>query len=122
MEAEFARLAGSPAGGAELQARKASLIGAFGRQVETTSGVADQLSRLASFGLPLSRLNTYVSDIETVTPEAVHLAANRYFDPARADLVVVGDADVFLDELRRRRRNAEQIAIGQLNLDRPELR
>jgi hypothetical protein len=52
----------------------------------------------------------------------VQAAAARYFDPARADLIVVGDADAFYDALRRTRPRLERIEIDQLNLDRPELR
>jgi zinc protease len=121
VQTEFTRLGAAPVGGAELSARKAALVGAFGRNVETNAGVAGQLSGLALYGLPLDRLQTYVADIEAVTPAAVRAAGARYFDPTRADLVVVGDADAFYDALRRTRPRLERIKIDQLNLDGPEL-
>jgi zinc protease len=44
-------------------------------------------------------------------------AAARYFDPAQADVVVVGDAQHFYDGLREVRPNAERIPVSELDLD-----
>jgi len=98
------------------------LIGSFGRSVETTAGLAGQISTLALYGLPPERLGTYVADITNVTPAQAQAAAQRYFDPARADLVVVGDAQHFYTGLRRVRRNAERIPVSDLDLDEEALR
>ena len=46
-------VSGKHFGSMKLTARKAVIIGGFGRTVETTSGVAGQYSALAQFGLPL---------------------------------------------------------------------
>ena len=117
MRAEIERIAREPASLTELTARKAVLIGSFGRTVETTAGVAGQISTLALYGLPPERLGAYVSEVSAVTPEQAQAAARRYFDASRADLVVVGDAQYFYDGLRRLRRNAERIPVNELNLD-----
>jgi zinc protease len=122
MRAELTRIGQTPTTQEELVARRATLVGSFGRSVETTSGLAGQLSQLALFGLPLDRLQTYVADVSAVTPQAMQAAADRLFDPARADLVVVGDAHVFYPALHRRRPNLERIPIDALNLDSPTLR
>ena len=122
MQKELERLRAEPVGAAELTARKAALIGDFGRDVETVSGLAGQLGQVALFGLPLDRLQRYVADVEAVTPEQVREAAGRLFDPARADVIVVGDADTFYDSIRRVRPAAERIRIDELNLDSPSLR
>jgi zinc protease len=122
MRAEIERIGETVAPEAELTARKAVLIGSFGRSVETTSGLAGQISTLALYGLPPERLGTYVSDITNVTPEQARAAAARYFDADRADVVVVGDAQHFYDGLRRVRRNAERIPADELNLDSESLR
>jgi zinc protease len=122
MSAEISRIAAQTVSDSELTARKAVLIGGFGRTVETTAGLAGQISTLALYGLPPERLGTYVSDITAVTPEQARAAAQRYFDPARADLVIVGDAQHFFDGIRRARPNAERIPADQLNLDRESLR
>ncbi|MES1158868.1 MAG: pitrilysin family protein [Terricaulis silvestris] len=117
MRTELTRLGAQLVPVDELTARKASLIGGFGRSVETTSGVAGQISSLALFGLPPERLQTYVADVTAVTPDQVQAAARRYFDPAKTTTVVVGDASVFYDALHRQRRDAERIEIDHLNLD-----
>jgi|CXWL01.1.fsa_nt_gi zinc protease len=122
MAAEFNRIRDTLPTAVELDARKASLVGAFGRQVETTAGMAGQISTLALYGLPPERLNSYVADVSSVTAEQVRAAGQRYFDPARADLVVAGDAQIFYDGLRRIRPNAERIPAANLNLDDETLR
>ena len=95
MRAEIARVGATAAPEAELNARKAVLIGSFGRSVETTAGLAGQISTLALFGIPPERLNTYVADITAVTPEQARAAAARYLIANQADVVVVGDAQHF---------------------------
>jgi len=122
MAAEFTRLRDTLPTAAEMDSRKAALVGAFGRSVETTAGMAGQISTLALYGLPPERLGTYVGDVSAVTPEQVRAAGQRYFDPARADLVVVGDARLFYDTLSRGRRNIERIPVSDLNLDTESLR
>ncbi len=122
MRAEIDRLGDQLTPEAELTARKAVLIGSFGRSVETTSGLAGQISTLALFGLPPERLGSYISDVSSVTPDQVRAAATRYFDPDRADLVVVGDAQHFYAGIRRLRPNAERIPADALNLDEESLR
>lgn len=122
IEGEIARLGREPVGAAELTARKATLIGEFGREVETTAGLSGAIAELALFGLPPSDLADYVADVAAVTPEAVQAAAQRHFDPARADLVVVGDAAQFGDALAARRPGAERIAADALDLDSEALK
>src|SRR5262249_42638282 len=108
MRTELERMRTQTVPQAGLDARKAVLIGGFGRTVETTGGVAGQISTLALFGLPPERLQTYVADVSGVTPDQVRAAADKYFNTANADTVVVGDANVFYADLRRQRPNAER--------------
>ena len=122
MRAEIARIGAAAAPDSELTARKAVLIGGFGRSVETTAGLAGQISTLALYGLPPERLGTYVADVSAVTPEQARAAAARYFDPDRADVVIAGDAQHFYTGLRRLRPNAERIPASELNLDSESLR
>jgi len=121
MSAELARLGSQTIPEAELASRKAVLIGGFGRSVETTGGLAGQLSSLAQFGLPLDNLQRYAADISAVTPEQATAAARAHFDPATASVVVVGDAAVFGAKLKAKYPRAERIAIDKLNLDSPTL-
>jgi len=103
--------------GDELTARKASLIGSFGRTVETTAGVASAISTLSLYGLPPEALATYTRDVSNVTAAQARDVAARYYDPARANLVIAGDASHFDAGLRRLRHNVERIPVSQLNLD-----
>jgi zinc protease len=107
MTAEFARLGSEPVPAAELDARKAVIIGGFGRSVETTGGLAGQLSALAQFGLPLDKLQSYSSDVAAVTSEQVQAAAKAYFDPAKSVLIAVGDAQLFWDKIKDKREGFE---------------
>ncbi len=122
MEEEFAKLRTEPVPEAELLARKAVLIGGFGRSVETTSGLAGEISTLALFDLPPERLATYVDEIRAITPEQVRAAAEAFLDPQSATMVVVGDAAQFYDGLKERYPDAERIQIDDLNLDTASLK
>ena len=122
MGEEIAKIATQPITAAELDARKAVLIGGFGRSVETTAGLAGELGELAQFGLPLSNLQSYSADIAAVTPEQASAAAKKQFDVAKANLVVVGDACVFFPALKALRPNAERIGVDKLNLDSATLK
>ena len=113
---EFARLGNEPIGEKELSARKAYMIGNFGRSVETTAGLAGQYSALAQFNLPLERLQTYSAEIAGVTVERAGAAARKYHDPATATLVIVGDAAKFWDAVKDKRTGMERIGIDELEL------
>ena len=121
MNTEITRLGNDPIPPAELASREAALIGSFGRTVETTSGVAGQISALALYGLPPETLQTYVRDVSSVTAEQAQASARRYFAPVRANVVVVGDAQHFFTGLRRLRPNAERITAADLDLDSASL-
>ncbi len=114
--AEFSRLGQEPIAKKELAARKAYIIGSFGRSVETTAGLAVQYSALAQFGLPLEKLQTYSAEISGVTAEHAGAAARKYFDPANATLVIVGDAAKFWDAVKDKRAGMERIGIDELDL------
>ena len=117
MAQELQRLGQAPATAAELGARQANLIGSFGRDVETASGLSGELAELATFGLPLSKLSTYVADVSAVTADQAKSAAARLYNPKNATLVVVGDGAVFYNALKKKRPDVQRIPIDKLNLD-----
>ena len=119
METELARLGKDLPGDGELAARKASLVGAFGRAVETNAGLADELGDQLLFGLPPARLGDYVASVEAVTAEQARAVAGQYLAPGAASLIVSGDAAVFYDALRTLRPDARRVPATALDLDGP---
>ncbi|MFL5294758.1 MAG: M16 family metallopeptidase [Phenylobacterium sp.] len=122
IEEEMGKLAKGPAGEEELKARKSALVGSYGRRLATTGGLADILGNLALYGVPLDEITRYTERVEAVTPAQVQTFAGRIMDPARASVIVAGDAKAFADGLKAKRPDLEVIPVTQLDLDSPTLR
>lgn len=60
-------------------------------EFETTSDIAAQLVPLVLYDLPLDFYNAYVQRIDAVTQSDVQRVAEQYVNPARLDIVIVGD-------------------------------
>ncbi|OYY89685.1 MAG: peptidase M16 [Sphingomonas sp. 28-66-16] len=120
--AEMKRLGSEAAPAAELETRKAVLIGGFGRSSETTSGIAGIIGGYVINQVPLSELKTYAGAIERVDPAAVEAAAAKLLDPASASIVVVGESKQFIDALRKAYPKLELIPATALDLNSPSLR
>ena len=115
--AEMRKLGAEPASSAEIDTRKAVLIGGFGRSSETTGGIANLLGSYVIGNVALSELKSYSARIGSVTPADVQAAAAKLLDPAAASIVVVGEAGQFVDALRRAYPKLEVIPASALNLD-----
>ena len=120
--AEMKRLGAEPVSAAELETRKAVLVGNFGRATETTGGIAGTVGGYVVQGLPLSELGAYTARVSAVDPAAVQAAAAKLLDPSVASIVIVGDAKLFLPELRKTYPDAEVIAADALKLETPALK
>jgi len=120
--AEIMRLRSEVAAEPELAARKAVLTGGFGRTVGATSGLAGYLSALALQDIALSEIGRYEASVAAVDPAAVQAFAEAVLDPAKATVVVVGDAKVFAEKLKERFPQLEVIPAASLDLDSPTLR
>jgi zinc protease len=121
MLGEFARLGHTPVPADELAARKATLIGSYGRSLETTAGLAGQLEELATYGVDLAEIGRYVERVRAVTPAQVQAYARAHIDPASSHVVAVGDAAQFGDALRKAYPQAAQLQAAALDLDSPAL-
>ncbi len=64
MRQQFARIGDSLVPAAELAARKATLVGSYGRSLETTAGLAQQVAELAVYGLPLADIGQYIAKVQ----------------------------------------------------------
>lgn len=122
MIAEMKRLGAEPVAASELEPRKATLIGDFGRRIETTDGIADALGGYIVEGVQLDELKTFTASVSAVDPAAVQAAAAKLLDPSQASIVVVGDAKLFIDALRKDYPSVELIPASALKLDSAALK
>ena len=97
--AELDALADRPVEAAELQARKAALIGGFGREVETTAGLAGEVGALALAGLPLADLAQRIARLEAVEAAEVQAFARTHFAAPGRRPAIAGVAAEFRDAL-----------------------
>lgn len=119
---EMHRLGAEPISAAELTARRASLTGDYGRDAETTAGMAGLIGGYVTRGIPPDEVSRYLRDVLAVTPAEAQGAAHDLIAPEGATVVIVGEASQFLAALRRDHANVTVIPIADLNLDRPALR
>jgi zinc protease len=75
----------------ELDAHKQRLIRLYPATFETVGQISGQLSNLAVYNLPDSYFNEYIAKVGAVTIEDVQRAANKYLDPSKMAIVIVGD-------------------------------
>jgi len=119
--AEIDKLAAAPAAPGELDARKSTLTGEFGRSAATGDGLGRLLATDAVEDIAPGDVDRYIARTEAVTPAQEQAAAKRLVDPATADVVVVGDAKAFLPALKTRFGTVDVVEADKLDLDAPDL-
>jgi zinc protease len=119
---EMSRMAEGLPGADEMTARKSVLIGGFGRDLATTDGLANVLGSLAVYGIDLKEIQLFTAKVDAVTPEQVRSFAAEALKPGEASVIVVGDAKLFGDAVKKAIPDAEVIPLDQLDLDSPTLR
>lgn len=75
----------------ELSYNKQSLISGYPRGFETPGGIANRLSDVVVYGLPDSYFNDYFGKVNAVTLADIQRVANKYLDPSKMAILVVGD-------------------------------
>ncbi|KZC24867.1 multidrug transporter [Rhodanobacter thiooxydans] len=118
---EFKRLGDSRVGADELAARKATLIGGYGRSLETTAGLAERVGELAVYGVPLDEIGKYIAKVQAVTPKQIEKYAKQHLAAGAATVVVVGDAAQFAADIRKAHPQAALLQSTALDLDSPTL-
>jgi zinc protease len=98
---ELNKIATAPVTATELSGTKNYLAGTFVLRLTTQRGVADQIARLNSMGLPVSDLGTYVTHVRSVEPDQIQAVAGKYLAPDQDAIVVVGDASKIGDAVRK---------------------
>ncbi|WP_077554201.1 pitrilysin family protein [Rhodanobacter sp. B04] len=121
MLGEFNRLGTTRVDVQELAARKATLIGSYGRSLETTAGLAGQVGDLAVYGVKLDEIGKYIAQVQAVTPKQIEAYAHKHLDAAGSKVVVVGDAAQFGDAIRKAHPKAVLLSSTALDLDSPSL-
>lgn len=114
---ELTRLSSEPVGDVELTPRKAVLIGGFGRSLEATEGIVQQIASLALYGLNLGEINNYIGNVQAVTAQQIQKFAGSRLGVADSNIVIVGDAKDFLEPLRKQFPNVEVIKREDLDLN-----
>ena len=99
---------------AEVASSRDFITGVFPLRLETTSQVAGRIAELFVFGLPDDHYARYRDRIRAVTVESARDASALHIRPARATIVVVGDADVVSGPLG-------QLGFGPLEVVESEL-
>lgn len=122
MLGEFKRLGGTRVAADELAARKATLIGSYGRSLETTAGLAEQVGELAVYGVKLDEIGKYIEQVQAVTPKQIEKYADKHLAADGSTVVVVvGDAAHFAAAIRKAHPQAVLLESTALDLDSPSL-
>lgn len=77
---------------AEMNDTKNYLMGVFPATVQTASDIASRLIDMELYGLPEDYFDRYRENIAAVTKEDITRVAEKYLDPDRILIVVVGNA------------------------------
>jgi zinc protease len=117
--AELQKLKDTDVSAAELVPRKSVLTGNFGRDLETTAGLAGAVSDLYSFNIPTSALNTYMANVNAVRDAQIKSFAAENL--AGGDIIIVGDYSIFKDDLAKRFPNTKIEVINAADLDLSKL-
>ncbi|MFP5245651.1 MAG: M16 family metallopeptidase, partial [Thermoanaerobaculia bacterium] len=76
----------------ELDDTKSYLMGVFPATVQTASDIAARLVDMELYGLPEDYFDRYRENIAAVTKDDITRVANKYLDPDRVLIVIVGNA------------------------------
>lgn len=91
----------------ELQDAKSYLTGVFPIRAETQEGLTSLIVSQKLHGLPEDYLQTYRDNVNSVTVEDVARVANQYIQPDKFALVIVGDAEEILSQVKEYSENIE---------------
>ena len=97
---EFNRIRESKVSEQELEDAKNFLTGVFPIRAETQEGLTSLIVQQKIYNLPDDYLQTYRDNINTVTIEDVEMAAQKYVQPETMAIVIVGDAEDILPQVK----------------------
>jgi zinc protease len=98
---EIDRLRAEPIPGDEMDAAQSYLCGIFPTQIETPAGVAAMIGQTEVFGLGDDYWDTYRDRVAAVTEAQARQVLATLLDPARLEVVAVGDREALAPQLER---------------------
>jgi zinc protease len=114
---EFFKLQRERVSEGELEGAQAYLAGHFPLTIETPDAIATQVLNHLFYELPLEELQSYPDRVRSVSPDDVQRVARSYLRPDRLAVVLVGNADAFVKDLRGVGFGEyERIPISQIDL------
>ena len=119
---EFTKLGAETLDEEALQKRRLFLGGALARQLETSGGFNGIVASLMLRGIEPQEAFEVAQRLSAVSPEDVAQMAGAFLDPERASLVIVGDAQYFLEDLKALRPDVEVVPFSELDLSNVSLR
>ena len=78
----------------ELNDHKRAIVASFALSLESPEQLLDYYVQSWIYGLPADYWDTYPARISAITAAQVQAAASKYWDPAKLQLVAVGDAKI----------------------------
>ena len=84
----------------ELKDAKSFLTGVFPLRAETQEGLTNLLVSQQLYDLPADYLQSYRNKINAVTLDDVERVAKKYIAPDKVAIVVVGDADAIINQVK----------------------
>lgn len=120
---EFWRLQRERVSERELNDAKAYITGSFPLTIEQPDAIAAQVLNVLFYGLPLDDIQSYRDRVNAVRPDDVERVARSFLKPDRLSIVLVGNAQAFLPQLRTLGfQNVEVIDVDDLDVMSATLR
>ena len=120
---EFWRLQRERVGERELAEAKNYMTGSFPLTIETADAIATQVLNVLFYGLPVEQLESFRERVNAVTTDEVQRVSRFYLRPDRLSIVLVGNAEAFVPQLRRLGFNSfEVIEMSSLDLTTPDFK
>lgn len=114
---EFTRLQRERVNDGELEGAQDYMVGHFPLTIEVPDAIATQVLNQLFYELPVEDLPRYRERVLKVTPDEIQRVARWFIRPAQLSVVLVGDADKFVNDLKGVGfGNYERIPIDRLDL------
>jgi zinc protease len=111
-----------PVPDSELNPAKTFITGAFPLEVETAEGIAARVLEAMHFGYGREFLESYDDRISKVGAADVQRFARERIQPDKMTIVLVGNASVFTDALKKKYGEVQVIPAAEVDFLRSDLR